>query len=80
MKTLKDADIKNKTILLRVDFNVTVEDSRVTEDFRMRASLPTIRHLIEKEAKKIIIISHFGRPNGERDSNCSLRFVAEHLS
>ena len=80
MKTLKDADIKNKTILLRVDFNVTVEDSRVTEDFRMRASLPTIRYLIEKEAKKIIIISHFGRPNGERDSNCSLRPVAEHLS
>ena len=64
MKTLKDADIKNKTVLFRVDFNVTVEDGQVTEDFRMRAVLSTIQYLLENGAKKIVIISHFGRPNG----------------
>jgi len=80
MKTLKEADIKNKTVLLRVDFNVTVEDGRITEDFRMRATLPTIRYLLENAAKRIIIISHFGRPNGKRDGQYSLAPVAKHLS
>ena len=54
MKTLKDADIKNKTVLFRVDFNVTVEDGKVTEDFRMRAVLSTIQYLLENGAKKIV--------------------------
>jgi len=47
MRTLKDADIKNKTVLFRVDFNVTVEDGQVTEDFRMRAVLSTIHYLLQ---------------------------------
>ena len=79
MKTLKDADIKNKTVLFRVDFNVTVEDGKVTEDFRMRAVLPTIQYLLENGAKKIVIISHFGRPNGS-GSEHSLAPAAEHLA
>jgi phosphoglycerate kinase len=80
MKILKEADLKDKIILLRVDFNVTVEDSKVSEDFRMRALLPTVRFLIENGAKKVVIISHFGRPNGDRDAACSLKVVAGHLS
>jgi len=79
MKTLKDADIKNKTVLLRADFNVTVEDGKVTEDFRMRAVLPTIRYLLENGAKKIAIMSHFGRPAGN-DGKHTLAPVAEHLA
>jgi len=66
MKFLKDADIKNRIVLLRVDFNVTVEEGRVTEDFRMRASLPTIRHLIDNEAKKVLIISHYNANISEK--------------
>jgi len=80
MKTLKDANIKNKKILLRVDFNITIQDGRVTEDFRMRATLPTINYLLENGANRIIIISHFGRPNGERNSDYSLWPAAKHLS
>ena len=79
MRTLKDADIKNKTVLFRVDFNVTVEDGQVTEDFRMRAVLSTIQYLLENGAKKIVIISHFGRPNGS-GSEHSLAPAAEHLA
>ncbi len=79
MKTLKDADIKNKTVLFRVDFNVTVEDGKVTEDFRMRAVLPTIQYLLENGAKKIVIISHFGRPNGIGGEH-TLASAAEHLA
>ena len=80
MRTLKDVNIKNKKILLRVDFNITIQDGQVTEDFRMRATLPTINYLLENGAKRIIVTSHFGRPNGERNSDYSLAPAAPHLS
>ena len=89
MKKLKDADIKGKTVLLRVDFNVTIKDGKVTEDFRMRAVLPSMRHLLGAGAKKVVIISHFGRPkienyeSGIRNQEIdryTLKPVAEHLS
>jgi len=79
MKKLKDADIKNKTVLLRVDFNVTIRDGKVTEDFRMRAVLPTIQYLLGTGAKKVIVMSHLGRPNGN-DKDYTLAPVAHHLS
>lgn len=79
MKTLKDAPIKDKDVLLRVDFNVTVEGSRVTEDFRMRATIPTIQYLLNRGARRIILMSHFGRPKGERNPEHSLVYVARHL-
>ena len=80
MRTLKEAIIKDKTVLLRVDFNVTVEDGKVTEDFRIRAVLPTIRYLLENGASRVVAMSHFGRPNGEKNREHSLAPVAEHLS
>jgi phosphoglycerate kinase len=80
MKTLKDANIKNKKVILRVDFNVIIQNGQVTEDFRMRATLPTINYLLENGAKRIVILSHFGRPNGERNSDYSLAPAAKHLS
>lgn len=80
MKTLKEADIKDKRVLLRVDFNVVLKDGAVGEDFRIRAVLPTIRLLIEKGAKKIVMISHLGRPNGEVNPEFSLQPVARHLT
>ncbi len=65
MKTLKDFNFKNKRVLLRCDFNVPFDEKgRITDDFRIKQSLPTIEYLKEKGAK-IILISHLGRPKGK---------------
>lgn len=63
MKSIKDINLKNKNILLRTDFNVTLNpEGKIIDDIRLRASLPTIRYLIKSGAKRIVIISHLGRP------------------
>lgn len=63
MKSIKDINLKNKNILLRTDFNVTLNpEGKIIDDIRIRASLPTINYLLKSGVKKIIIISHLGRP------------------
>ncbi len=79
MKTIKDIDIKDKTILVRVDYNVPLENGKVTSDLRIRASLPTINYLLEHDAKRIILISHLGRPDGKFAPEFSLSPVADSL-
>lgn len=79
MKTIRDINVKNKTVLVRVDYNVPLKDGKITDDLRIRASLPTLELLREKGAKKIILISHLGRPEG-KDRTLSLKPVAEHLN
>ena len=79
MKTIRDIDVKGKTILVRVDYNVPMENGEISSDFRIRASLPTIEFLREQGAKKIVLISHLGRPEG-REEGLSLRKVAERLN
>ena len=56
MKTIRDLTVKNKTFLVRVDYNVPIKDKKVTSDLRIRASLPTIQYLLENGAKQIILI------------------------
>ena len=79
-KTLKDLDVKGKRVLVRCDFNVPIDDNgNITDDRRIRSSLPTINYLIENGAK-VILMSHLGRPKGEAIPKYSLGPVAKRLS
>ena len=79
MKTIKDFNPKDQTILVRIDYNVPIENHQVTDDLRIRASLPTIDYLLKNGAKKIFLVSHLGRPEGKENPDFSLEKVAETL-
>lgn len=79
MKTIHDIDFKNQTVLVRVDYNIPLKNGKITDDLRIRASLPTLNYLMEHGAKHIILISHLGRPEGKPDNKLSLAPVADRL-
>jgi phosphoglycerate kinase len=80
MKTIKDIDISGKTVLVRVDFNVPLDkQQQVADDGRILAVLPTLRHVMERNAK-LVIASHLGRPKGKVVPEYSLMPVAKRLS
>jgi len=80
VRTLDDLDVESKRVLVRVDFNVPLDEERnITDDARIQAALPTLRELREKGAAKLILLAHLGRPKG-RDEKFSLRPAAERLS
>lgn len=76
--TIEDIEVKGKRILIRVDYNVPIENGRVGSDLRIRASLPTLNN-IRKRGGKLILMSHLGRPKGKRVPEMSLRPCAEVL-
>ena len=75
----KNLDLKGKKVLLRVDLNVPMENGAITETSRIEKIIPTIKLLLEKQAK-IIIISHIGRPKGKVVEGMSLKPISEKLS
>ena len=79
-KTLKDLDLNGKRIIMRVDFNVPIKDGVISDDTRIRAALPSIRHILDQGAG-LVLMSHLGRPKGKGyEEAFSLRPVAEYLS
>ncbi|MBW2655302.1 MAG: phosphoglycerate kinase [Deltaproteobacteria bacterium] len=80
MKSVRDIDVTSKTVFVRVDYNVPVDEKlNITDDNRIVETLDLIRYLVKRQAK-IILASHMGRPNGKRDPKLSLVKVAERLS
>ncbi len=80
MKTIRDLDIAGKRVLVRVDFNVPMDEKRrITDDLRIRTALPTLTHALERKAR-VILCSHLGRPRGQRVEEFSLAPVAQYLA
>ena len=78
-KTVKDIDLKGKRVLMRVDFNVPMQAGKVTDDKRIKASLPTIQYVLAQGAA-LILMSHLGRPKGGPDPEFSLKAASEVLA
>ncbi|MFA6321697.1 MAG: phosphoglycerate kinase [Candidatus Omnitrophota bacterium] len=78
-KTIKDVDLKGKKVLIRVDFNVPLDDNlNITDDIRIRSAVPTIKYALDKGAK-VILMSHLGRPDGQVKEELRLSPVAKRL-
>jgi len=78
-KTIKDIDIKGKRVLMRVDFNVPLDENlNITDDIRIRSALPTIKYAVDKGAK-VILMSHLGRPDGKVNEKMRLAPAAKRL-
>ncbi|ANY73459.1 phosphoglycerate kinase [Paenibacillus ihbetae] len=78
-KSVRDVEVSGKRVFVRVDFNVPLEDGKITDDTRIRETLPTIQYLVERGAK-VILASHLGRPKGEVVESLRLNPASERLS
>lgn len=78
-KTIRDIDVNGKRVLIRVDFNVPIENGVVTDDTRIQSAIPSLQYLLDHHAA-LILCSHLGRPKGVSDPEFSLMPVAEHLA
>ena len=80
VKTVKEMDLKNKRVLVRVDFNVPLKDGVITDDTRILRALPTMKYILEQEGASLILMSHLGRPSEEKEPQFSMKQLADHLS
>ena len=65
LNTIKEADLKGKRVVIRVDFNVPLKNGVVTDNTRIKAALPTVKYILEQGAS-LVVMSHFGRPKGQK--------------
>ena len=72
LRTLDDLDVAGRTVLVRLDLNVPMQDGEVSDATRIERSVPTVRELLAKGAK-VVILAHFGRPKGRREASMSLK-------
>ena len=79
LRTLKTTDITGKRVLMRADFNVPLKDGAITDDTRIRAALKSIQYILDQGAS-LVLMSHLGRPKGEKKPEFSLKPVADRLS
>jgi phosphoglycerate kinase len=79
IRTLTPQNIKDKVVLIRVDFNVPLKNGKIAENTRIVESLPTLRFLLKNGAKRIHLLSHLGRPKGEKKTELSLKIIAIEL-
>ena len=78
-KSVRDVEVTGKRVFVRVDFNVPMQDGQITDDTRIRETLPTVKYLIENGAK-VILASHLGRPKGQVNESMRLTAPAQRLS
>ena len=78
--TVKDFDFSGKRVLIRVDFNVPLDGATITDDTRIRAAIPTVKHILDQNPRSIVLMSHLGRPKGEVNPKFSLKPVAPALA
>jgi phosphoglycerate kinase len=83
-KTIKDLDLTNRAIIMRVDYNVPLSDESgkqtIVDDTRIKQSLPTIRHILSQNPKRLILMSHLGEPENGPEPKFSLKPIADHLT
>ncbi|MBR6348805.1 MAG: phosphoglycerate kinase [Spirochaetales bacterium] len=72
LNTIREADLKNKRVLIRVDFNVPLKDGKVTDATRITAALPTINYILSQPGASLVVMSHFGRPKGKKNPDFSM--------
>lgn len=78
--TIRDVDLKGKRVLVRVDFNVPLDGTTITDDTRIRAAVPTLKAILDQQPRSVVLMSHLGRPKGGPDPKYSLAPVAPALA
>jgi phosphoglycerate kinase len=80
LRSIRDLDLRGRRVFIRVDFNVPIKNGTITDDTRIRATLPTIKYALEHGAASVILASHLGRPKGKPNPDYTLKPVADRLS